>query len=121
MPFGDAGTANAASATGSEPGDNGGQRAMKKYPLVTLDPETFVMTLEEIGGLSPSAEFKVDKKSKTLFALAIEADHKKIDSLIDQFDGSGRDFHVIWLRRLPADAVAAIDLQSDGRPGGRGG
>ena len=27
------------------------------------------MTLEEIGGLNPSAEFKVDKKSKTLFAL----------------------------------------------------
>jgi type II secretory pathway component GspD/PulD (secretin) len=109
VPFGDTGTGDAASTiTGtSEPGNNGGQREMKKYPLVTLDPETFVMTLEEIGGLSPSAEFKVDKKSKTLFALAIESDHIKIDSLIDQFDGSGRDFHVLYLRRLPADAVAA--------------
>ncbi|HJQ78405.1 MAG TPA: hypothetical protein VJ828_00545 [Lacipirellulaceae bacterium] len=109
VPFGDAGSGDAASsvAGGSDPGQNGSQREMKKYPLVTLDPETFVMTLEEIGGLSPSAEFKVDKKSKTLFALAIESDHKKIDSLIDQFDGSGRDFHVLWLRRLPADAVAA--------------
>jgi type II secretory pathway component GspD/PulD (secretin) len=115
VPFGDAGTGDAASSVAgvSDPAQNGGagqgngQRVMKKYPLVTLDPETFVMTLEEIGGLSPSAEFKVDKKSKTLFALAIESDHKKIDSLIDQFDGSGRDFHVLWLRRLPADAVAA--------------
>ena len=41
---------------------------MRKYPLTTLDPDNFVMTLEEIGGLSPSAEFRVDKKSKTLFA-----------------------------------------------------
>jgi type II secretory pathway component GspD/PulD (secretin) len=109
VPFGDAGNGDAAStvAEGTEPGQGNGQRLMKKYPLVTLDPETFVMTLEEIGGLSPSAEFKVDKKSKTLFALAIESDHKKIDGLIDQFDGSGRDFHVLYLRRLPADAVAA--------------
>ncbi|HEY3394131.1 MAG TPA: hypothetical protein VGK58_15570, partial [Lacipirellulaceae bacterium] len=110
VPFGDPGRddVGASSVAGTaDSGQGGGQREMRKYPLVTLDPETFVMTLEEIGGLSPSAEFKVDKKSKTLFALAIESDHKKIDSLIDQFDGSGRDFHVLWLRRLPADAVAA--------------
>jgi hypothetical protein len=66
-----------------------------------------VLTLEEIGELNPSAEFRVDKKSKTLFATATAADHEKINSLIDQFDGSGREFHVISLRRLPADAVAA--------------
>jgi Bacterial type II/III secretion system short domain len=110
VPFGDPETAEAgaSSVTGdSDTGNNSGERLMKKYPLVTLDPETFIMTLEEIGGLSPAAEFKVDKKSKMLFALASEADHAKIDSLIDQFDGSGRDFHVVWLRRLPADAVAA--------------
>jgi type II secretory pathway component GspD/PulD (secretin) len=115
VPFGDAETGDAASSVAgvSDAGQNGaagggnGQRVMKKYPLVTLDPETFVMTLEEIGGLSPAAEFKVDKKSKTLFALAVETDHQKINALIDQFDGSGRDFHVLWLRRLPADAVAA--------------
>jgi type II secretory pathway component GspD/PulD (secretin) len=103
--FGEAsGAAGDVSAVG--PTDSG-QRVMKKYPLTTLDPETFIMTLEEIGGLNPSAEFKVDKKSKTLFALAIESDHKKINGLIDQFDGSGREFYVIPLRRLPADAVAA--------------
>ena len=83
------------------------ERTMKKYPLTTLDPNRFVSTLEEIGGLSPLAEFKVDDDAKTLFALATAADHVRIASLIDQFDGSGRQFEVIWLRRLPADAVAA--------------
>jgi type II secretory pathway component GspD/PulD (secretin) len=102
VPFGENGTL--AEVAGA--GHDNMQRVMKKYPLTTLDPETFITTLEEIGGLSPSAEFKVDKKSKTLFALAIESDHEKIVGLIDQFDGSGREFHVIQLRRLPADAVA---------------
>jgi hypothetical protein len=85
---------------------NGSGRTMEKYPLTTLDPENFVTTLEQIGGLSPFAEFKVDKKSKTLFALATEADHGKIKDLIEDFDGSGRRFRVIQLRRRPALAVA---------------
>ena len=83
------------------------KREMRKYPLTTLDPENFITTLEEIGGLSPYVEFKSDKKSKLLFALATEADHAKIKSLIADFDGTGRQFEVVWLRRLPADAVAA--------------
>jgi type II secretory pathway component GspD/PulD (secretin) len=96
-------------AGASEPGHNAGQnqRTMKKYQLTTLDPENLMEILSEIGGLSPFAEFKVDEKAKTLFALATAADHEKINGLIDQFDGTGREFHVIWLRRLPADAVAA--------------
>jgi type II secretory pathway component GspD/PulD (secretin) len=105
VPFGDAATAEVGTAA-TGPVANGG-RETRKYPLTTLDPDNFVMTLEEIGELNPSAEFRVDKKSKTLFATATESDHEKINTLIDQFDGSGREFHVIPLRRLPADAVAA--------------
>jgi type II secretory pathway component GspD/PulD (secretin) len=101
VPFGNDGTSAAASTT------TGDQRTMKKYPLTTLDPDQFVTTLEEIGGLSPSAEFKADDDSDTLFALATPADHERINGLIDQFDGSGRQFEVVWLRKLPADAVAA--------------
>ncbi len=104
VPFGDSAETTDSHASGSA-GSN--QRSMKKYPLTTLDPDKFVSTLEEIGGLSPYAEFKVDSGSKTLFALATADDHKKISSLIDQFDGTGRHFEVIQLRRRPADAVAA--------------
>lgn len=101
VPFG----GDALGDPGSTTTDNG--RTMEKYPLTTLDPENFLLTLEEIGGLSPYAEFKVDIKSKTLFALATKVDHAKIAGLIADFDGTGRQFEVIWLRRLPADAVAA--------------
>ena len=104
VPFGDAATAEIGWPTGQLRTVAG---MMRKYPLTTLDPDNFVMTLEEIGELNPSAEFRVDKKSKTLFATATESDHEKINSLIDQFDGTGREFHVVPLRRLPADAVAA--------------
>lgn len=83
------------------------QRRFKKYQLVTLDPDRLVLTLEEIGGLNPWTELRSDAKSKTLFVRASEEDHARISGLIDQLDGTGRQFEVIWLRRLPADAVAA--------------
>jgi type II secretory pathway component GspD/PulD (secretin) len=101
VPYGEGGAASEAGGTA----DN--QRTMKRYPLQNLDPDKFVSTLEEIGGLSPYAVFKVDESNKTLFALAPEADQKKIAALLSDFDGSGRHFKVIPLRRLPADAVAA--------------
>ena len=93
------------------------KREMRKYPLTTLDPENFITTLKEIGGLSPYVEFKSDKKSKLLFALATEEDHAKIKSLIADFDGTGRQFEVVWLRRLPADAVAATIFNLMAWPG----
>ena len=43
---------------------------LRRYPLQNLDPDKFVSTLEEIGGLSPYASFKVDDNNKTLFVLA---------------------------------------------------
>jgi type II secretory pathway component GspD/PulD (secretin) len=100
VPFGGEADVSNATATG------GTQRVMQPYPLTTLDPDDFKRTLEEIGGLSPYAEFKVDDDTRTLFAMALESDHVKIKNLIAQFDGSGREFQVIQLRRLPAEAVA---------------
>lgn len=101
VPYGSSADAADAGATGRT------ERTMKKYPLTTLDPRQFLMTLEEIGGLSPMTDLKVDDDSRILFAMATAADHAKISGLIDQFDGSGRQFEVVWLRKLPADAVAA--------------
>jgi hypothetical protein len=84
-----------------------GARIFKKYQLVTMDPDKLVMTLEEIGGLSPWTELRADATSKTLFVQASASDHEKIAGLIDQLDGTGRELEVIWLpRSLPADAVA---------------
>jgi type II secretory pathway component GspD/PulD (secretin) len=100
VPYGDA--SSATNATGSNE-----TTRMQRYSLVTLDPDKFVSTLEDIGGLSPYAQFKVDDNSKTLFAFATESDHKKIAALIQDFDGSGRHFKVIQLRKNQADLVAA--------------
>lgn len=101
VPYGDA----AAPTNGGSP--VGAERVMKRYSLNTLDEDRIVSTLEEIGGFSPDTVFKVDEDSKTLFALASPADQKKIESLLRDFDGSGRKFKVIQLRRKPADLVAA--------------
>ena len=78
----------------------------KKYPLATLDADEFVMTLKEIGGLDPYTQLRADAKGKMIFVQGTPQDHEKIEGLIDQFDGTGRSLKVIWLRRLPADAVA---------------
>ncbi len=100
-------------ATGAEIAGVGGQSVagdalrLEKYQLVTMDPTALQLTLEEIGNLDPRTQLQVDTKSKTLFARATEADHKKIAAMRDQLDGTGRQLKVIWLpRRLPADAVA---------------
>lgn len=98
-------TTDTGSAAESSTADARG-RIFKKYQLISLDPERLVVTLQDIGGLDPWTELRGDAKSKTLFVQATAADHAKITNLIDQLDGSGRQFEVIWLRRLPADAVA---------------
>ncbi|MGD9633135.1 MAG: secretin N-terminal domain-containing protein [Pirellulales bacterium] len=87
--------------------ENGDSLRLEKYQLVTIDPSALQLALEEIGNLDPRTQLQVDTKSKTLFARATEADHKKITAMRDQLDGTGRQLKVIWLpRRLPADAVA---------------
>lgn len=85
-------------------------REFKKYQLETLDPERFVMTLEEIGGLDPWTELRADRRSKSLWVQASTADHAKIESLVTQFDGEGREFYVIRLRRIAAD-LAAVSIK----------
>lgn len=83
-----------------------GERRLEQYRLKTISPTAVISALEEIGGLSPRAELRGDKESKTLFARASSRDHEKITSLIDQLDGAETVVEVFWLRRLPAEAVA---------------
>jgi type II secretory pathway component GspD/PulD (secretin) len=82
------------------------RREFKKYRLETLDPERLVMTLEEIGGLDPWTELRPDKSSNSLWVQASAADQAKIERLIKQFDGEGREFYVLRLRRIAADLAA---------------
>ncbi|TWT86572.1 Bacterial type II/III secretion system short domain protein [Pseudobythopirellula maris] len=81
-------------------------RTLKPYELKTIDPQSVVDALQQIGDLSPMAELKADNDSKTLFARASQVDHAKIDSMVEELDGTGMRVVVYSLRRLPADAVA---------------
>lgn len=92
---------------GSAVAGSGDMEPMRRYQLVTLDPERLMSTLVEVGDLGPRVELRADSRSKSLFvSRASTADHDKIKHLIDELDGTGRQFEVIPLRKLPADLVA---------------
>jgi type II secretory pathway component GspD/PulD (secretin) len=76
------------------------------YRLASLDPETLVKALDEIGHLSPTTQFQVDKKNHLVVVTGPLADQMVIRSLVQKLDGSERKFKVIPLRRLEADYVA---------------
>ena len=102
----DRGDPNSAATNASTPLRTAAAR-MQTYTLVTRSPQSVVTALEQIGELEPRTQLNIDEGSKTIFAYATPADHEKIQSMIDGLDGTGREFEVIWLRRLPADRVAA--------------
>ncbi len=93
--------------SGSAAGAMSGALSMEKYQLVTISPQSIVTALEQIGDLDPRTRLRTDSDAKIVFAHATSGDHAKIQTMIDRLDGTGRELEVIWLRRLPADAVAA--------------
>lgn len=93
------------------PGDEGNQllhsiNRVKPYRLSTADPQPLMALLKEMGNLSPQSRIQVDEKSKTLILYGTLADHFTTQSLIERIDGTNRNFEVMPLRRLRADAVA---------------
>ena len=76
------------------------------YRLTGVDPEPIIQTLEETARLSPSCHLKGDKKNKLIIADASPADQATIRALVDRLCGSDRQFEVIRLRWLRAEAVA---------------
>ncbi|MCP3975675.1 MAG: hypothetical protein GY720_14410, partial [bacterium] len=78
----------------------------KVYHLSTIDPESFVKSLEGMETLDFYTKLEVDKENNAIIAFASADDHAKITELIATLDGSSREFHVISLRRLEADYVS---------------
>ena len=85
------------------------------YRLASLDPETLVKALDEMGHLSPTTQFQVDEKNRLVIVTGPLADQMVIRSLVQKLDGSERKFKVIPLRRLEADYVAGTVEDHDGR------
>jgi type II secretory pathway component GspD/PulD (secretin) len=79
---------------------------MEKYTLATISPQSILDALESIGDLDPRTRVRTDSDASVVWANATARDHEKIKKMVDSLDGSGRNLEVIWLRRLPAIAVA---------------
>lgn len=79
---------------------------LQVYRLQTIDPQTLVDLLKELGDLDPGTMLKVGKDKKTIMAWADLADHLTIKQLVERVDSSGRELEVIRLRRLEAEYVA---------------
>ncbi|MEO2034894.1 MAG: secretin N-terminal domain-containing protein [Planctomycetaceae bacterium] len=79
---------------------------LKIYRLETVNPQTLVDLLQELGDLDPGTTLKVDKDKKAIVAWAGLADQLTITTLVERLDSTGREFDVIPLRRLDAEYVA---------------
>lgn len=76
------------------------------FRLGQLDPETLVKMLNDMGGLDPTTKLTADKKNRSVVVNGPLVDHVVVQQVVERLDGSGREFDVIPLRRLPADYVA---------------
>lgn len=79
---------------------------MKVYRLQTVDPQTLVDLLQELGDMAPGTVLKVDEDKKSIVAFASLVDHLTITTLVERLDQSARQIEVIPLRRLDAEYVA---------------
>jgi type II secretory pathway component GspD/PulD (secretin) len=52
-----------------------GEQYLEKYQLITMDPDKMLVTLKEVGDLSPWAELRSDAASKILVVRASAEDH----------------------------------------------
>ena len=82
------------------------QSRVEVFRLASIDPEKLVEIIGEMNVLEPSTRIRVDKENGALIVSGSAADRFIINSLIERLDGSGRNFHVLQLRRLDAGEVA---------------
>jgi type II secretory pathway component GspD/PulD (secretin) len=76
------------------------------YRLTSLDPQTFLTILEELGAVTPRTRIQIDSGKRALIVSGPRSDHIIIEMLVKKLDGSSRHFHVIPLRKHDADYVA---------------
>jgi type II secretory pathway component GspD/PulD (secretin) len=87
---------------------------MQLYRIVGVDPQPVIKTLQEIGGLSPTAKLEIDKRGN-IIAYAPLADHIIIRKLVERFSGTERKFEVIQLRHRQATDVAGTIMHMLGK------
>jgi type II secretory pathway component GspD/PulD (secretin) len=81
---------------------------MQIYRLESIQAETLIKTLEELGDLDFFTKLEVDQENNAIVAYASLADHVMIRSLIKKLDNGSRRFEAIQLRQLRAESVAEV-------------
>tara|TARA_R110002072_G_scaffold302710_2_gene487534 strand:+ start:4110 stop:7430 length:3321 start_codon:yes stop_codon:yes gene_type:complete len=76
------------------------------YRLENFDPDAFIETVQELGGLSPLTQIRADKTRGAVIVSGSKIDHLILEQLLEKIDGTSREFHVIPLRKLDAEYVA---------------
>ncbi len=76
------------------------------YRLENFDPEAFIETVREMGGLSPLTQIRADETRGAVIVSGSKVDHLILSQLLEKIDGTSREFHVIPLRKLDAEYVA---------------
>lgn len=76
------------------------------YRLENFDPEAFIETVRELGGLSPLTQIRADETRGAVIVSGSKVDHLILEQLLEKIDGTSREFHVIPLRKLDAEYVA---------------
>ena len=76
------------------------------YRLENFDPEAFIETVREMGGLSPLTQIRADETRGAVIVSGSKVDHLILEQLLEKIDGTSREFHVIPLRKLDAEYVA---------------
>lgn len=76
------------------------------YRLENFDPDTFIETVRELGGLSPMTQIRADETRGAVIVSGSRTDHMILGVLLEKLDGTSREFQVIPLRKLDAEYVA---------------
>jgi type II secretory pathway component GspD/PulD (secretin) len=76
------------------------------YRLENFDPDAFIETVRELGGLSPLTQIRADETRGAVIVSGSKVDHLILSELLEKIDGTSREFHVIPLRKLDAEYVA---------------
>ena len=76
------------------------------YRLENFDPDAFIETVQELGGLSPLTQIRADKTRGAVIVSGSKVDHLILSQLLEKIDSTSREFHVIPLRKLDAEYVA---------------
>ena len=93
-----------------------GSRSTRPHKTSTASTDAVVSALTEFGQLDPLTRLQSDAGTKTIFAYATAADHQKIDEMIKKIDSTGREIHVIQLRRYSSSAIAGTLTAMFGKP-----